>query len=897
MNLPDAQDPFKCGALLCDGHWNGLQEGESNRLQNWQVPGCMLHNYRGEDISGCLRSKRVLFIGDSTTRRIFWATAKKLSVISAQVEQARAQNHSDAVFLQRGVCLEFVWDPYLNSTRLDAELRAFSRSMENSTVDAMSDTASASLILIGGGLWHASYIGVNYLKHFKTSINRVVQAMTSSLAPTLSYDGAKKFTRTVSSNDLLFLAPVQSPWYEKLSPARAATLTRDKVDSMNDYLQQLSTFEAVEIVWSFSSMLFGQKAAYREDGIHVNEKVAAKQADILLNLRCNAHSASRASRAYPYDGTCCSEYRRLGIFQWIVLSVGWTVLFSAYWIQCFLDPQRWGFRLPRSLDTVRLRSSQMLPSERTVGACIVFCLAIWYCYYADRSQVFNKLHKQFYMSEFAVLCCLAGILGLISIRVSKPIENDRNSNRVGASMSMDQPFLSREQTDEWKGWMQFIILIYHYTGASTEISIYRIVRLLVAAYLFMTGFGHTVYFLKKKDYSFRRVAAALVRLNLLSCALPYAMRTDYLFYYFAPLVSMWFLIVFATLAIGQSLNNKSSLLLGKIILSAVVVTTSTKLRGPFELLFLLLKWTCGIYWDVNEWRFRVSLDLFIVYIGMVCAVFFISWTTSKKPAATDNEDIQRVLQIWHLVRQGLVVLSSLLVILGYWAVTRQWTTKSAYNGWHPYISFLPILAFIILRNAHRQLRNVHSSVFAWLGRCSLETFTLQFHIWLAADTKGILSLGVFPEKGVGRWIEFTIMTAVFLWGSWCVAAATTVLTEWIITAGRVTAGANNTSQQPTRSPRRSSYQMDIIRQSMRHHESETQLEAISKSGVDPSWTDIDAQVRPISLVGRIYSNLNNTWGPVFDAVKVDLRYRVALLLTILWVANMVYKFYILNLKF
>ena len=891
MNLPDAQDPFKCATLLYDGHWNGLQEGGGNRLQNWQVPGCMLHSYQGEEISDCLQSKRVLFIGDSTTRQIFWATAKKLRAISAQVEQNRAQNHSDLVFLQRGVRLEFVWDPYLNSTRLDAELRAFSRSTENSTLASISDNDSASLILVGGGLWHASYIGVNYLKRFKTSIDHVVQAMTSSSGLTLSYDGDRTFTRAVNSNNLLFLAPVQSPWYENLSPARAATLTRDKIDSMNDYLQQLSAFEAVDIVWSFSLMLFRQKAAYRVDGIHVNEKVAAKQADVLLNLRCNAHSASRASRAYPYDGTCCSEYRRLRISQWIVLSVGWTVLFSVYWIQSFLDPQRWGFRLPRSLDDFRLRSSQLLPSERTVGACIVFCLAIWYCYYADRSQVFNKLHKQFYMSEFAVLCGLAGILGLISIRVSKSMDNGRKSNRVGASTS-DQPFLSRDQTDEWKGWMQFIILNYHYTGASTEISIYRIVRLLVAAYLFMTGFGHTVYFLKKRDYSFRRVAAVLVRLNLLSCALPYAMRTDYLFYYFAPLVSMWFLVVFATLAIGQSLNDKNSHLLGKIMLSAVIVTTFTKLRGPLELLFLLLKWTCDIYWDVNEWRFRVSLDLFIVYVGMVCAVFFVSWTRSKKPEAKDNEDSHRLLHAWHLVRQGLVVSSSLLVILGYWAVTRQWTTKPAYNGWHPYISFLPILAFIVLRNAHRQLRNVHSSVFAWLGRCSLETFTLQFHIWLAADTKGILSLGVFPDKGVGRWIEFTILTAIFLWGSWCVAAATTVLTERIITAG-VVAAADNTFQRPTRSPRRPSYQMDVLRQSMRHDESETQLEASNQSDIHPFWTDIDAQERLISFMGGIYSNLKNMSASVFDAVKVDLRYRVALLLTILWVANIVRTF-ILN---
>ena len=366
-------------------------------------------------------------------------------------------------------------------------------------------------------------------------------------------------------------------------------------------------------------------------------------------------------------------------------------------------------------------------------------------------------------------------LGFISIRRSVISSARKESVQDLAPKLADQPFLSRDQTDEWKGWMQFLILIYHYTGASKVLWIYEVVRILVASYLFMTGFGHTVFFYRKSDYSLRRCMSVIVRLNLLSCLLPYVMRTDYLFYYFAPLISFWYLVIYLTMRIGHSWNSSLRFLIGKIFISASIVTASARVPAVFESIFRLLRRTCGVQWNVTEWRFRLQLDIYIVYVGMLAAILFIRISDSMSGDNFRNGHFSRL--------RTFGVVGAVAVIPMFWTFTRRSPNKYDYNGWVPYISGFPILSFIILRNCSRHLRNFYSSIFAWLGRCSLETFTLQFHIWMAADTKGLLSLGIFGRTAThidGRWQDFALLTVIFFWVSWHVAAATTTITSWIV---------------------------------------------------------------------------------------------------------------------
>ena len=57
--------------------------------------------------------------------------------------------------------------------------------------------------------------------------------------------------------------------------------------------------------------------------------------------------------------------------------------------------------------------------------------------------------------------------------------------------------LNREQTEEWKGWMQVMFVWYHYFKAAET---YNAIRVFIAAYVWMTGFGKLVTFFSQLHY-------------------------------------------------------------------------------------------------------------------------------------------------------------------------------------------------------------------------------------------------------------------------------------------------------------------------------------------------------------------------------------------------------------
>ena len=305
-------DRYKCGALL-EGRW-------IEPAKQWQPPGCMLHRYKSNDLTACLQGK-LAFIGDSTVREVFWATAEKLDATGTNQAMYAAEKHSDISFSRGGVQLEFIWDPYLNSSNLDHHLESHSSGM------SQGDNAAA-IVLVGGGLWYARDLGDVSTKEFGSAMDRIMAHARKTEEKVVLF--ANSFNARLNLDEsLLAIAPVRVPHYRSLSPDRAATLTQDKINQMNDYLQHLSTDHGAPVVWSYFTMTWEQALAFQKDGLHLVNSVATLQADILLNMRCNAQLSRHG--AYPMEKTCCSTYTRPNWVQRAVLmsSIGILPLVSA----------------------------------------------------------------------------------------------------------------------------------------------------------------------------------------------------------------------------------------------------------------------------------------------------------------------------------------------------------------------------------------------------------------------------------------------------------------------------------------------------------------------------------------------------------------------------------------
>eukprot|EP00057_Strongylocentrotus_purpuratus_P017581 XP_011672055.1 PREDICTED: CAS1 domain-containing protein 1 [Strongylocentrotus purpuratus] len=335
-------------------------------------------------------------------------------------------------------------------------------------------------------------------------------------------------------------------------------------------------------------------------------------------------------------------------------------------------------------------------------------LVMAYVYLCDRTDLFPKRQKYYSSFYFFFSLFMGFVISLfLHANTKKPT------------------ILNLDQTKEWKGWMQLLILIYHYLGASKVVPIYMHLRLIVASYLFMTAYGQFCASWDKNKFGLARVCNVMFRMNLMVFFLCLVMDRQYQLYYFVPLVSFWFLIIYATMAIFPRVTRQKAeessrcylYMLAKLVILVVIITCLSFSQVTFNLMF---EWWpmnqlfCYPGTSIYEWWFRWNLDKYIIPYGMFFGFILLSSKSSKWLDDSHSGDL------FSLVKTILVYIIAAAVLLMYSYHLYQCESKPTCNAVHSYTSFIPVTAFVILRNTSGFLRSRFSVFAAWFGDISLE---------------------------------------------------------------------------------------------------------------------------------------------------------------------------------
>lgn len=824
-------------------------------------------------------------------RQIYWAAATRLDHMKAHVALLDVfvddSKHDNLLFEAEGIKLEFIWDPWLNSSALHHELTRFRAQDTFADIGSVrsKDDDSAALIVLGSpGLWAARHGGDEYLNIFKGGIESIRVHISASLDDHLLLPTQDMRRNYDQAPNQILLAPVQIPWYDSLSHDRAITITPEKVDKMNQYLAGLPLQEQSHILWAYNKMTLGDANTFEVNGIHVVDRVAERKIDLALNARCNAAKGHQL----PRGATCCMMYPNVHLLPNIVLMIALSALFWKLW-----KSYRMNLGRPPRSSSFRLVVGQ----NKVLAAASFIPVIAAYCQYTDRSHLFLKFDRRYDTSVFLASCLVFWLLSLMSWRsISRPaslIPTQPTKPRFEPVVQNDKGFLCREQSNEWKGWMQAMILIYHYNHASQTLWVYKLVRLLVSGYIFLCGYGHTINLLRTDDYSLRRAGAVMFRLNLLSAVLPYIMGTNYDFYYFAPVITFWYLTVYLTLRVFRRCNQDPVLLLGKIVIAAIATSCFIRNPRPMQLLSTTSFKLFGMQWDSNEARFRLSIDRFIVFFGMLTAsiVHRMDIIRSNQSISGSQKADDTRTRRSSLVDPALSVLVfpdaltepikplacafSALFIMFFTVITQtQVSDKTQYNIAHPYMSWIPVISFLIIRNSYRWLRNTYLALPAALGEISLETYVLQYHIWLGNNATAKLRFGLWDRyggvtwfAGGGRYLELLIITGTFI----CVSAygrwATDRLAKWLFY-----------SDLPSSSVGTSGRQLE-----------EDYKVRSSEDGNERSSIDLIGRYeKGYSPAGRY--NRTGHLCSLGQSILRDVRTKVLVMFVMLWLVNLVYAY-------
>ncbi|XP_046851246.1 protein REDUCED WALL ACETYLATION 4-like isoform X2 [Xenia sp. Carnegie-2017] len=401
--------------------------------------------------------------------------------------------------------------------------------------------------------------------------------------------------------------------------------------------------------------------------------------------------------------------------------------------------------------------------EKFLRQAFLFGWIMFYFWLCDFQHVWRKTDKQYSRDMFTFLFCLLVFVALVF--TIKPTEDK---------------ILNRDQTEEWKGWMQVCIVDalhergvqfvwFHYYDAQ---EVYNSIRCYVGSYVWMTGYGNFWYFYHKKDYSFFRLCKMMWRLNFLVVMVMAITNHEFVRYYVCAMHTYWFLTVYAMLAFFARYNDNRKIMATKFVLFFIFNSIIFEIPFIAYKVFWPFQFVLNVNGNLDNWIYRATLDHWATWIGMLVAYNYPYYDAFLRYLEKRSDNI-RENSLKNGIKIGLTLFCIVIIVIWFrylLLVERTW-----YRKYHPYSSLIPILAYIWLRNLHPFLRTRFLNLFNWLGKITLETYLSQIHIYMIGDARKLL---VYIHKY--PMLNFAVATVLYVCVSYVLFHQTVLFSSFLL---------------------------------------------------------------------------------------------------------------------
>lgn len=418
------------------------------------------------DARTCLRyiaywggKNHIVFIGDSRIRQLYSAFTQL--IFNAEDETLKSahfdmRKEGKELFLK----VEFLWRPIINESMFE-DYRKWLKS---------DPFEQPKLIITGSGTWtiKSTTASLKALEDYKNNLTRLLPYMDRL--------------------DSQLLWVLQDPVNPKQLSSSRQMITNEQIDLYNKAAintLKYSTSNRVHI-WSSSRLVSQGYSHDQKDGLHMGQIALYYAVQILLNMYCN-------DQMNHNDGTCCSNPEGITTVQILTFAFFGvcTILATVSHLRRYMNSRhrpKWQLLVNQDNNYNETKEIVNKSYHELLTSLAKFGLIMSFFFLCDRTNFFMRENKYYTHVNFFLPLAYLFALGIFFTEESS-----------------HTTMLHRDQTDEWKGWMQLTILIYHMTRASQNLPIYIYIRILVSAYLFLTGYGHFCYFWRTGDFGFHRV--------------------------------------------------------------------------------------------------------------------------------------------------------------------------------------------------------------------------------------------------------------------------------------------------------------------------------------------------------------------------------------------------------